>query len=291
MSFAFNFGGEEEDGDAGQTQTAPLEPLKPVVELFVAADVDRELISCEPVVFEGHSGEVTLYKKALQNVEYELSKLAPEQSRVAQALASKTDLIPRVYEGGLKTWECALDLTQFILKHFTAPEVSGLRVLELGCGSALPGICLLTMGAHVDFLDYNLEVIEHLTIPNVLLNVPETFTPTPTHCRFFAGDWATFNQTVNPEGQEELKYDIIVTSETIYNLDTQPGLYAAIKGALRHTPSAVAYVAAKTHYFGVGGSTVSFRALVQGDGHMHVGVCAKSAEGVNREILVLTWPQ
>jgi hypothetical protein len=42
--------------------------------------------------------------------------------------------------------------------------------------------------------DYNIEVIEHVTIPNVLLNAPEHLSITPDRCRFYAGDWSHFSQ-------------------------------------------------------------------------------------------------
>jgi hypothetical protein len=48
----------------------------------------------------------------------------------------------------------------------------------------------------VDFSDYNREVLEELTMPNVLLNVPEKTTSdesTPPETRFFAGDWGALD--------------------------------------------------------------------------------------------------
>ena len=51
---------------------------------------------------------------------------------------SHSDLIPGVYEGGLKVWECAFDLVVYLANsdiHF-----SGKSVIELGCGAGLPAI-------------------------------------------------------------------------------------------------------------------------------------------------------
>jgi hypothetical protein len=39
------------------------------------------------------------------------------------------DLVTGVYEGGLKTWECAVDFTAYIDRE--VPCVRGLRVLEV----------------------------------------------------------------------------------------------------------------------------------------------------------------
>jgi hypothetical protein len=54
----------------------------------------------------------------------------------------------------------------------------------------------------VDFSDYNREVLEELTMPNVLLNVPEKTTSDESspetdesspETRFFAGDWGALD--------------------------------------------------------------------------------------------------
>jgi predicted nicotinamide N-methyase len=77
-----------------------------------------------------------------------------------------------VYEGGLKLWECALDLVHYIAANLSL--VRGKRVLELGCGQGLPGICSLVYGqaAQVMFQDYNEEVLEQATTKTVALNIP-----------------------------------------------------------------------------------------------------------------------
>lgn len=43
-----------------------------------------------------------------------------------------------------------------LVEHMAASRMAlaGLRVVELGCGVAAPGIHALQMGAHVDFQDY-----------------------------------------------------------------------------------------------------------------------------------------
>ena len=70
-----------------------------------------------------------------------------------------SDLLPGVYEGGFKLWECAVDLAAFVAAELPAEAVApGQRVLELGCGHGLPGVVALLRGAHVDFIDYNIEV-------------------------------------------------------------------------------------------------------------------------------------
>jgi hypothetical protein len=53
-----------------------------------------------------------------------------------------SDLVPGVYEGGLKLWEGSIDLVKALEKESQTGNLSfsGKRVLELGCGHALPGI-------------------------------------------------------------------------------------------------------------------------------------------------------
>ncbi|KAJ1649271.1 hypothetical protein IWQ61_009590 [Dispira simplex] len=84
-----------------------------------------------------------------------------------------TDLVQGEYEGGMKTWECAADLVYYLARTFPHWQaMTDLRVLELGCGSALPGVfCLVTLPqARVDVQDYNEEVLRLVTIPNLLVN-------------------------------------------------------------------------------------------------------------------------
>jgi Lysine methyltransferase len=62
--------------------------------------------------------------------------------------------------GGLKLWESAVDLANFLLDGFCSPiagqerrleGMHGLRVIELGCGHGLPGIVCALAGAEVCF--------------------------------------------------------------------------------------------------------------------------------------------
>nr|AIW62598.1 conserved hypothetical protein [Scytodes thoracica] len=84
---------------------------------------------------------------------------------------SPLDLVPGVYEGGFKVWECSLDLIKYL--HEANCLVNQLEVIELGCGSGLPGLLAYHRGCDVTFQDFNKEVLEYLTIPNVILNTPD----------------------------------------------------------------------------------------------------------------------
>ena len=52
--------------------------------------------------------------------------------------------------------------------------------------------------------------------------------------RFFAGDWESFKELVEPEMfREEGKFDLILTSETIYNTKNQHKLISIFKNLLK----------------------------------------------------------
>ncbi len=75
------------------------------------------------------------------------------------------------------------------------------------------------------------------------------------------GDWARMGEMLSSKGFGG-HYDIILTSESIYNQDSQWRLLECIKQVLQ-PPHAVVYVASKMYYFGVGGGTETFRKLIK----------------------------
>ena len=51
-------------------------------------------------------------------------------------------------------------------------------------------------------------------------------------CRFFCGDWGSLAKLLSEELGKE-KFDLILTSETIYNLENQPKLVSIFKKFLK----------------------------------------------------------
>lgn len=82
------------------------------------------------------------------------------------------------------------------------------------------------------FFFQNHEVIEHTTIPNVVLNSKNEDNKLQ-NCKFFAGDWKSFMNLVTT------KYDFILTSETIYNPDNYQKLLDIFKELLE--PDGIVY--------------------------------------------------
>lgn len=163
---------------------------------------------------------------------------------------SKTDIVPSLYEGGHRIWECSVDLCRYI-----EPGVfAGKTVLDLGCGHGLTGTYALVYGhaKRVIFQDLNRQVLVESTMPTVALNNGD-----PQKCTFIAGDWAFLDELVVAIDDQQV--DIILTSDTIYSLATLPHLV----NVLARFPRAEVYVGAKRYYFGVGGSTMAFQRQCQ----------------------------
>ncbi|KAK2186801.1 hypothetical protein NP493_188g01020 [Ridgeia piscesae] len=194
-------------------------------------------------------------------VETQLQQSVPpsgDRTDIIGAIENNLDVLPNVYEGGLKIWECSIDLTHYLFK---LPRTC-LAGKNLGCGAGLPGIAAYLQGAsHVHFQDYR--------------------------CRFFCGDWGGVERVLQQDtaGEGGHGYDVILTSETIYSTDSYLKLHQIMRELLK--PTGIIYLAAKTYYFGVGGGTRSFEDLVRQEDVFSSKVIQEFADGVQREILQL----
>jgi hypothetical protein len=200
------------------------------------------------------------------------------------------DLVPGVYEGGLKVWECSMDLCRYFHSQKNKNKNIDFKghVLELGCGHALPSIWILKHAisklkadCFVTFSDYNDFVVRDVTMQNVAINVSYTYSKTATtvstinqprqiarwlkeHVAFGAGDWLTMSDDLldnnNNDGTKPSAvpkyglYDYILASETTYSeiaaIETAELLSRHLKPG-----TGVAYISTKRYYFGVGGGT------------------------------------
>ncbi|KAK3870247.1 hypothetical protein Pcinc_024511 [Petrolisthes cinctipes] len=227
---------------------------------------------------------------------------------VSCAFLEHSDLVPAVYEGGLKIWECTWDLLQFLATSDLTFD--GKRVLELGCGAALPALYCAKQGSHITLQDYNREVIEKVTIPNVVLNLcgdhGESACLAPdvsshlmaglaSRASFFSGDWGNLSEVFLsgcdknnlPEETrnacQDEKFDLILTSETIYNPECHLKLLHLLTSCLKE--NGLILLAAKAHYFGVGGGTCQFVDLMKQQGNLAVQSVITNSDGLKREIL------
>lgn len=287
----FNFGFGFFDSPA-----RPLPPPPPSVEVLSTEASTSVKYTVEPVNLDG----LTLLKGRVSTKEV--------------FALSNSDLVPGKYEGGLKLWEGSLDLVKALRSEVGHGHLAftGKRVLELGCGHGLPGIfaCLEGAGA-VHFQDFNAEVLKCLTIPNLNANIQKVVSPsktnvadceTGTEVRFFAGDWSEIDKLL-PHVRDTKKepecssgdcpddgYDIILMAETVYSTTVFQRLYDLIKKCMRY-PNGTVYMAAKKHYFGVGGGTRQFLSKVEEDGLMAFSMVAEVADGSSniREVWKLSF--
>ncbi|KAJ3158861.1 Histidine protein methyltransferase 1 [Geranomyces michiganensis] len=314
MSF-FSFGQEPELGLATQTAATATDPITSQSACAAPAKLialDSDLLSrkltliAEPVV----TSAGTLYKRNAADVKFDIADADDMEGEnlLAYAILSQTDLIPGRYEGGLKTWECATDVIEY-LSSLGPEALRGKRVMELGSGSSLPGIYCLGQGAIVDLQDYNEEVLHLVTIPNVLVNATVASTPVTaeTHesgtteldvdyaklselpVRFWSGDWGLLKvkkkrEGVTPCTSRGAKSDRLVLQDELKDLDseekydvilTAETIYAAeshnkLLDLIKTIikPCGVVYVAAKTTYFGCSGSLAQFLHLVRERGEV-----------------------
>lgn len=109
-----------------------------------------------------------------------------------EAIDKESDIIPGVYEGGNKVWECSVDLTVLLMSHkYSLPVPETSRAIELGCGHGFPGIAALKLGyQQVVFSDLNGEVIESATWPNIYLNCREQV----PRAVCYSGDWEALSR-------------------------------------------------------------------------------------------------
>jgi hypothetical protein len=183
------------------------------------------------------------------------------------SVPSNHDIVEGRYGGGYKTWECSLDLVQYLLdcadniqQRVQAQPAAEYKLLELGCGHGLPGAAALSLLApsitHAVFSDLNQEVLADTTWPNIRLNGGITCPPSACSVQCVAGDWSHLMSWVG----SATTFDLILSAETLYNEDTCRGIVTLLHMFL--SPSGIAILANKRYYFGVGGGTVSLENII-----------------------------
>ncbi|KAG8530791.1 uncharacterized protein KY384_004148 [Bacidia gigantensis] len=321
MSSAFSFGfGDNGDESDSSMHEAHKENLQPDVSDLdtqqsglqvakVLAHTDLVSKSHKPIHLKQDS-TVQLPQRDFQDIQAQL--MAEDSAMNAnEPLApglSDDDLKPNIYEGGFKTWECAVDLASYVLTQSLVMEgyVSGLNLIELGAGTALPTLSLFwqwllqsdmrTSRLHIILTDYNQSVLELATIPNLFLTWYSVAYPqnpsqqvevtTALRARYLddlkarnisisiiSGGWspefsALLSSVIAPLGQANT---LILASETIYAPASLHAFTACILDILRNTDGlhqVKALVASKNIYFGVGGGVNEFLALLRrSEGH------------------------
>ena len=146
MSFSFNFDPESSGGAAGAADEAAR------LEVMMETDAVAFEVKCP---FSASSITPCLQETRFVTSDFQglsIARTAEPTQRTCRIDATH-DLIPGQYEGGLKLWECSIDLVNYFLGRTDLHRGS---VLELGCGHGLPGVAAMLKGCRpVVFSDFN----------------------------------------------------------------------------------------------------------------------------------------
>ncbi|KAF2128231.1 hypothetical protein P153DRAFT_398074 [Dothidotthia symphoricarpi CBS 119687] len=191
MAFSFGFSGddiEEDPNDVVEQTQAPDAAGNNIPQPIPAQTHDLDgLLSTLPDKISystlsltspgGHTSHLS--RRELFDVRLQLMAEDDDTNPTPLSGLTDTDLQTNVYEGGYKTWECSLDLVKYLLDRGPRKALDDMarvnHVIEMGCGSALPGALLLGyalregLGLYFTLTDYNAEVLRLVTAPNLLL--------------------------------------------------------------------------------------------------------------------------
>ncbi|KAI9278024.1 hypothetical protein BY458DRAFT_532308 [Sporodiniella umbellata] len=188
--FKFNFTNQDldlEDTEESQPLESSLQDLNINEEKTISKLASKEYdirSSRLPEVIQAdrleiHCIDTPIYKRTLADVRFEIAQQDNFMDKGAEEIAvmnmlsanGNSDLVKGVYEGGFKTWECSIDMVEY-LSSLPKEQTNHKKILELGCGSSIPSLYLLSeeKANQVDIQDYNEQVIRYVSIPNILLN-------------------------------------------------------------------------------------------------------------------------
>ncbi|KAI1504339.1 hypothetical protein F5X99DRAFT_36057 [Biscogniauxia marginata] len=124
---------------------------------------------------------IQLPRRELWDVRVQLMAEEEEGGETEPGLGNH-DVKTGVYEGGFKSWESSVDLVRVLAssRSFLSAGDEAPRIIELGCGTALPSLALFnwalslrTSGEYSAFsivlADYNPTVLQLVTLPNFIL--------------------------------------------------------------------------------------------------------------------------
>ncbi|KAE8209743.1 hypothetical protein CF327_g6306 [Tilletia walkeri] len=157
----------------------PLDPLHPQQDRNTLHLARRDLFDARfQILHDAHPPE------DLEEGENNNLNLKDDPATQAAAVGADSDLLPGLYEGGLKTWECAADLIAELDSRRSSGglEFRGKKIIELGCGTALPSMYILSQlvsqtsssseskgPTEIHLTDFNPQVLRLVTLPNLIL--------------------------------------------------------------------------------------------------------------------------
>ncbi|CCE63605.1 hypothetical protein TPHA_0F01200 [Tetrapisispora phaffii CBS 4417] len=133
----------------------------------------------------------TLYRRELFDIKHQLMSEDLENDSATDKTeleiligGTSEDVRKNVYEGGLKSWECSIDLVDALVdlkaRYCTLSNYD--TILELGCGTSLPTEYIFKnhlqenedKGLNLILSDYNKSVLRLVTVPNLIITWAKT---------------------------------------------------------------------------------------------------------------------
>ena len=118
-----------------------------------------------------------------------------------EGLGRSADEIERLAPYFGVVWPSALALAEYVSGHLGAPKLAGKKVLEIGCGLAVPSLVCATLGADVTVSDGHPDVLRFLE-----RNVLQVGDPDIT---YITADWTSGTMDVGT-------FDFIIASDILY---------------------------------------------------------------------------
>jgi protein-histidine N-methyltransferase len=265
--------------------------------------------------------EIKIPRRELWDVRVQL--MAEDEGGEGMVGLGKDDVKTGVYEGGFKSWESSVDVVRVLSSRQQFRERGfGGRVLELGCGTALPMMAIWQWvlegkekvggGLSLGLADYNPSVLQLVTLPNLLLSwgqyamkgnweeegemdideeVQSRFLAEmrrrDVNLSFFSGAWSPDFVKVVGESMASASGPVtIIGAETIYSPFALKSFAETLMCLLEsmNGKEKTSLVAAKKVYFGVGGSMEDFCEMVRGKG-ASVEQIREESDGVRRAVV------
>ncbi|TQS37948.1 hypothetical protein Golomagni_01556 [Golovinomyces magnicellulatus] len=263
--------------------------------------------------------EIIIPRRELWDVRVQL--MAEDDEESLKNLG-ENDIKTGIYEGGFKSWESSSDLVKVLYQREKSHKRGPSMILELGCGTALPSLFEFQQQLHefkvlgtvgelrLGLADYNLTVLQLVTLPNFILSwaqdrgmldddgeleinekLVKEFRESLKTCNitfaFFSGGWSRqFVCLVREEMGLDAAHLVVIGAETIYSPSSLKSFAEILLDLLEsiNSPQKLALVAAKTIYFGVGGTMGDFCALIRKKGAV-VELIREDTDGVARAVV------
>lgn len=203
MSFSFGFTGDSDDEYTSVADPAPKQEDNFINSLdcvpsnvYPAKEVDLKealnSLKSTRVTFETYvtpEGNA-VFRRELFDVKHQVM-MEDDNSTDAEVTdehkiligTNATDLVKNVYEGGLKSWECSVDTVDYLCSMQDETLFKD-RIVELGCGTALPSTYLFNRALRSNhnnlgfvLADYNESVLRLVTLPNLIVTWASTLEP------------------------------------------------------------------------------------------------------------------